>query len=336
VTRFIFLLITQFIFVGFTLAQGNDTLPKPPDSLKPVKIIHKHPDTSKIKSQVSFTNVLSQQKRDSLQSDSLVKESLKDTTWMVVGGRNKYDNFIQLAFKENNFFAFASTPISIISNKVEFKGKDILFYALVATILFFAFIRSSFPKYLTDLFRVAFRTTTKQRQIGEQLLQTPVPSLLLNIFFLLNASLYISFVVQHYHLAVDYSFWVLYFYSFVGLAIIYILKYLSLKFSGWLFNISSTTDGYIFIVFMINKIIGIYLLPFLVLLAFTDNDLYFVAFVLSYLGIFALLAYRFILSYGLIRNQIRVNPFHFLVYLCAFEIIPLFLIYKALLIWFSK
>jgi hypothetical protein len=85
---------------------------------------------------------------------------------------------------------------------------------------------------------------------------------------------------------------------------------------------------------MINKIIGIYLLPFLVFLAFTDDDIYTVAFVLSYLGVFALLAYRFILSYALVQNQMRLNPFHFFLYLCAFEIVPLFLIYKALLRWF--
>jgi len=85
---------------------------------------------------------------------------------------------------------------------------------------------------------------------------------------------------------------------------------------------------------MINKIIGIYVLPFLVLLAFTDNNIYEVAFVFSYLGVFALLAYRFILSYGLVQNQIRLNPFHFFLYLCAFEIVPLLLIYKALLLWF--
>ena len=334
--RFNFLLLFQFIFVGFILAQNNDSLTKPVDSVQLIKVIHKRPDTLKIKPQAHFDNTLSQQKKDSLQNDSLVKESLKDTAWIVVGARCSYKNFIQLAFKENKFFAFASVPISIISNKVEFKGKEVIFYTLIVMLLFFAFIRSSFPKYITDLFRVAFRTTMKQRQIGEQLIQTPVPSLLLNIFFLLSASFYISFVVQHYHLAIDYSFWSLYFYSLAALAVIYILKFLSLKFSGWLFNISSTTDGYIFIVFMINKIIGIYLLPFLVLLAFTDNDIYLLAFVLSYVGVFALLAYRFILSYGLIRNQISVNPFHFLIYLLAFEIVPLFLIYKALLLWFSK
>lgn len=333
VIRFIFLLFFHFIFVGFILAQNNDSLARPIDSVSSTKIIHTRHDTAKIRS-VTHVNALPQS--DSLLKDSLLKQSLKNTAWMTIGEKYRSKNFIQLAFTENAFFAFKSPAISVISDKIMFKGKEILFYTLMAMLLFFAFIRSSFPKYLADLFRVAFRTTMKQRQIGEQLIQTPVPSLLLNIFFLLTASFYITFVVQHFHLATDYSFWILYSYSFVGLAIIYILKFLSLKFSGWLFNISPTTDGYIFIVFLINKIIGIFLLPFLILLAFTDNDIYLLAFNFSYIGVFALLAYRFILSYGLIRNQIRVNPFHFLLYLLAFEIVPLFLIYKALLLWFSK
>ena len=84
---------------------------------------------------------------------------------------------------------------------------------------------------------------------------------------------------------------------------------------------------------MINKIIGIYLLPFLIFLAFTDDFIYMTAFILSYLGVLASLTYRFILAYGLIQNEMRLNPFHFFLYLCAFEIIPLFLIYKALLLW---
>ena len=146
--------------------------------------------------------------------------------------------------------------------------------------------------------------------------------------------MYVSFVLEHYQLSDSYNFWLLSLYCLVALAVIYVIKFLSLKFFGWLFNISSTTDGYIFIVFMINKIVGIYLLPFIVMLAFTEGDLYQVAFALSYTGIFALLAYRFILSYGLARSQIQVNLFHFFLYLCAFEIIPLLLIYEALTRWF--
>jgi hypothetical protein len=274
------------------------------------------------------------EKIDSLSKDSALSQALKDTIWLVIARQYPGKNFARQAYEQNKYFGFSSKPLMIRSNKKEFKGKELLFYALTALLLFFAFLRLSFPKYISDLFRVAFRTTLKQRQIGEQLIQTPLPSLLLNFFFLIAASMYISFVLQHYQLSDNFNFWVLCLYCFVALAVIYVIKFLSLKVLGWLFNISSTTDGYIFIVFMINKIIGIYLLPFLVMLAFTDNDLYQVAFALSYTGVFALLAYRFILSYGLARSQIRVNPFHFFLYLCAFEIVPLLLIYKVLVLWF--
>jgi hypothetical protein len=318
VIRSIFLGLFQFVFSGFILAQTSDTLPaQRGDSLR-----------QEVKKLVANPPLRS----DSLISDSSATQVLKDTAWIAMAV--SYKNFAQQVFVRNIFFDFSSPPLAIRSDKKEFHGKELLFYTLIALLLFFAFIRMSFPKYLLDLFRVAFRTTLKQRQISEQLVQAPLPSLLLNFFFLCTISLYITFVLQHFQLAANYNFWLLYLYCFVALAVIYLIKFLSLKVFGWLFNITATADGYIFIVFMINKIIGIYILPFLVLLAFTDDDIYEVAFILSYLGVFALLAYRFILAYGLVQNQIRLNPFHFFLYLCAFEVVPLLLIYKALLLWF--
>jgi len=318
VIRSFFLILFQFAFSVPILAQTSDSLlVQQPDSLRQqAKKIAGNPSS----------------KQDSVVSDSSTIEVLKDTAWIDMALSNK--NFDRQMFVGNRFFNFSSPAIAVTSDKKEFHGKELLFYTIIILLLLFAFIRMSFPKYLLDLFRVAFRTTMKQRQISEQLVQAPLPSLLLNFFFLFTAGLYITFVFQHYHLATNYNFWLLYLYCFVGLAVIYLIKFLSLKLFGWLFNITATTDGYIFIVFMINKIIGIYLLPFLILIAFSEADIYEAAFILSYIGAFGLLAYRFILSYGLARNQIRLNPFHFFLYLCAFEIVPLLLIYKALLLWF--
>jgi hypothetical protein len=49
-----------------------------------------------------------------------------------------------------------------------------------------------------------------------------------------------------------------------------------------------------------------------------------------------LFIYRFIISYTPIRNEIKLNRFHFFIYLCAFEIAPLLLIYKVLLIFVER
>ena len=215
------------------------------------------------------------------------------------------------------------------------KGKDLLFYFLIILLLAFAVLRNLFSKYFGDLFRLFFRTTLKQRQIREQLMQTTLPSLVFNVFFVIVGALYLDLLLQHFNLLQTENFWLLFLYCGIGLSAIYLLKYLGLKLSGWLFNIKGSAESYLFIVFIVNKMMGIFLLPFLILLSFTDNDLYKFSLVVSWIGISGLFLYRFILTFAAVHKQIRVNLFHFFLYLCAFEIAPLLLIYKALLFIFS-
>jgi hypothetical protein len=232
------------------------------------------------------------------------------------------------------YFDFVSKPLLIHSDVREVHGKEIMFYVLIGIVLAFALLKQAFGKYYNDLFRVFFRTTMKQRQIREQLMQTPLPSLIFNIFFVGSAGLYIDFMLYYFNLAPVTNFWLLYMYCCIGLSVIYLGKFIGLKIVGWLFNMQKAADSYIFIVFIINKVIGIFLLPFLVLLPFVSEPVYSISLVLSWCGIGVLLLYRFILGYAAIRNEVRFNLFHFFLYLCAFEITPLLLIYKLLLLVF--
>lgn len=213
-------------------------------------------------------------------------------------------------------------------------GKEWLFYFLVLLFMIFAILRRAFPKYFGDLFRLFFRTTLKQRQIREQLMQTPLPSVLLNGFFVLSASLYICFLFQFFKVDPTGGFWTLYLYICAALSAIYFMKFVVLKFSGWLFNLGQAANAYVFVVFIINKMIGILLLPFLLLLSFSEGNIYTVAMSLSWCLVGGLLVYRFILAYGALHNLVKVNIFHFLLYLLAFEVIPVLLIYKALISYF--
>lgn len=215
-------------------------------------------------------------------------------------------------------------------------GKDLLFYLLVALFILFAILRQAFSKYFTDLFRLFFKTTLKQRQVKEQLVQTPLPSLLLNGFFVITGALYIAFLMQHFGLNPVGNFWLMALYCGMGLSMAYFIKFAGLKICGWLFNMDDAANAYIFIVFLVNKMIGIMLLPFLLILAFSKDDVYTTGITLSWFVIGGMILYRFILTYSAIRNQVKVNPFHFLLYVGAFEIAPLLLVYKALLIFFNQ
>ena len=279
-------------------------------------------------------------KKDSLPQAPIItpvsKRAANDSAWTMSPDISfSSPQFGWEVLKHHAWFGFNTKPATFPKSDLrKVIGKELLFYLLVLLLIVFAVLRRAFPKYFGDLFRLFFRTTLKQRQIREQLTQTPLPSLLLNCFFVISGGLYIAFFLQHFDLNPVDNFWLLFFYCCLGLSAAYFIKFIGLKVSGWLFSMKEASDSYIFIVFIVNKMLGILLLPFLIVLAFSLGDVYSVGLTLSWCLVISLLVYRFILTYAAVRNQVKVNPFHFFLYLCAFEIAPLLLVYKGLLLFF--
>lgn len=242
----------------------------------------------------------------------------------------QYRTLDSVIYTKHPYYKFTN-PVRFTTSERKWIGMESVFYAIVALLIFFAIIRNAFPKYLNDLFRLYFRATLKQRQIREQLMQAPAPSLLLNILFFISGGLFISLIFQHYKWASEYDFWMLFVYAITALLLIYLVKFIVLKICGWIFRVMDASDAYTFIVFTNNKIIGILLLPFILFLAFTTGATYEIAIALAVSVVVGLFAYRYFLAFVTVQRQLRINIFHFLVYLLAFEIIPLLLINKLLL-----
>lgn len=238
---------------------------------------------------------------------------------------------LRTVLSRHPYFSFFADPVTNISISRKEPDRDLFFYVLLGLFFYFAIVKTLFRKYINNMVSIFLRITLRQQQLREQLLQTPFPSLMLNIFFLLTGGFYASLLLDYYNYQAYPNFWIQTLYCVGILALIYAGKFIILKFTGWVFNLSKATDTYIFIVFLVNKMLGILLLPFLVLIAFYTGQAQQVFVTLSLILIVVLFAYRFIFSFGPIRAEIKVNPFHFFLYLCAFEIAPLLLIYKVLL-----
>ena len=272
------------------------------------------------------------------------RRPLYDTGWVFPDNRFRGERIQWEIMQHHPFFRYVparpgTTVFTGARAEGEIRraaGKESFFYSLLFLILLFALIRRSFPKYFTDLFRLFFRTTLKERQISEQLMQNPLPSVLLNGFFALAAGYYICLLLLHFDLIAFSSFWMSYLYTVTGLALAYLLKFAGLKIFGWIFSMEQPARSYIFIVFIINKMIGILLLPFLLVLAFSEGTVYTVGLTLSWCLVAGLIFYRMMLTFGVVRNQVKVSPFHFFLYVMAVEVAPLLLVYKALLDYFRE
>lgn len=124
--------------------------------------------------------------------------------------------------------------------------------------------------------------------------------------------------------------------SILIMGLIYFIKFCTLKFTGWITGLGEAVDIYVFVIFLINKIIGIFLVPFIIILSFSDLQIVSIAALVSLMVIGVFLLLRFFRSYGLVQNQLKISKFHFFLYIAGLEILPLLLIYKGLMVYLTK
>lgn len=211
-------------------------------------------------------------------------------------------------------------------------NKDELFYILAGALLFLGIVKVAYPKYFQNTFRFIFQTSLRQKQTPEQIVQGYIPGFLLNLLFFIVGGITIALFCRR---MLPYNFlkgplWLVILFCTAVLAAVYLVKYLVAVFAGWVFNAKQAAGTYSFIVFLINRFIGIVLLPLVVLISFYNDETQVVMFTIAAAILILMLLYRYILSLTLVRKNLKVSALHFFIYLCAVEVMPLLVIFKVL------
>ena len=225
-----------------------------------------------------------------------------------------------------------------INKPVERKssGEDVFFYVLAGLLLIIGLIRGAFPKYFADMFSLFFRVTFRQQSIRDQLLQSALPSLLLNLVFFISGGIFLTLLSQYYGWKTTQGFgYSLLFWSGLLLAV-YGLKLIVMQSLSWLFHLREAGNTYSFVVFLMNKVMGVLLLPFIILIGLGPVEWRPVIVTLALVSLIGLFLYRYLISYPSVKNTVKLNQFHFIIYLWALEIVPLLLLYKGLALQLSK
>lgn len=232
-----------------------------------------------------------------------------------------------------NVFLRSNKPSRLDVNKLRvYEDLDWLVYVMAGVVLLLGIIRLSYLKYFSDLFRAFLNPTLSQRQLKDQLSQSPFPNFLLNSFFVISLALYLYLLMYRQQYITSNTAWMAIPGLIVLVAIVYGVKYVMLRFCGWLFGSTELADAYIFILYLINKVLGILLVPFLVILAFCTPELAKAFMYISLFFIVLLVAYRYIRSYSVVKQYLSFSRLHFFLYLCAFEVAPVLIITKVLLV----
>lgn len=242
---------------------------------------------------------------------------------------------IYLKLLNNPFFRSKLRPVYLVIHEKYRESKDEMFYLLSGLLFLLALVKLSFSKYFVGIFRQFVQPSFRQKQSRDQLSQNNFPSLILNLFFIISGGAFVGLLMQYYNLT-QADFKTNFAYCSIILLILYTSKFVLLSFAGWVFNAKEVTETYIFIVFLINKIMGIILLPFSFIIAFSQPVIITFSVTVSLMIVFILFCYRYIAALMPVRREMKVSTTHFLFYILAFEIMPLLLIYKTMGIYLSK
>jgi hypothetical protein len=214
-----------------------------------------------------------------------------------------------------------------IEQRFAIPDKDLLFYLIIGVLLLYGLINNLYPQYYLKLFSQFTQSSIREVQNREQLVQNRFASLITNIGFVLSFSLMATLLIYNNHL-LPISLWLALLYICIFFTLLYAGKFISLKVMGYVFNAGELVNTYIFVVFMINKVLGILLIPFVLMLAFSKPIYYPIAIGVGAILTILLFLYRYLFTLTSVRNKLHISSFHFFLYLCAFEILPLLILYK--------
>lgn len=336
--------ILAILFLLFSLgayAQSHDSVtPKTSNSLQKkdsvvnkIKEVHKTPLVRNTKSDSTLKNTDSTEKMvvalPPTKKELLEKALDKDAIQHTYAGKNivklLFPNWLLENKKQNS---------SNIRLHLSSEHNDLLFYFFLGLLTLLGIVRTGFPKYSKQITHFLLQPNLRRKQSKESLnIENIIPSLLFNFLFVLSTSLFVGQLIDKQIKGA--SFWLIFLYCAFAITVIYLIKYIVIKLSGWLFNAPIAASTYNYVVSSINKLIGIVLIPLTIFIAYAGNSATSSFYSLAGILVGCLFLYRYIASFMLIRGSLNVNAFHFFLYLCAVEIIPLLITYKVIIINYS-
>jgi hypothetical protein len=197
-----------------------------------------------------------------------------------------------------------------------------MFYSFAVLFLFLSLINAVFGSYLQKVFRVFANEGFVYRQAKDQMTQATLAAILMNILFILSGTIFIFFGLGGNRLFTGVERWQSMGLIIVFLVIVYATKYLFLQFMGWIFNLKESFEGYVFIVFLNNKISGILMLFASFLMAFTGPGSSILIFKLSLFLLGIIFLIRLIRGFQVFSKQAKLGVFNFLLAVISLEILP--------------
>lgn len=207
---------------------------------------------------------------------------------------------------------------------------DWVLYLTLGFLIVLAWLRVIYTKFTVSIFRAAIDFQVAQKVFREPGIVQWRIFAFLNIYYYFSTGTFLYLVLSYF----DYHLFGLtglkLFGSVTGILFGYSLfRLIIMKLTGYLFNREKLFDEAIFHNFIYNKITGMILTLFILLLAYTRGIYQDITLYAGLMVAGGLLLGRFVRLFIFISKSV-VLLFYFILYLCSLEIIPVLVIIKLI------
>jgi len=209
-----------------------------------------------------------------------------------------------------------------------YKNPTMLFYILAAVFLFIIVTRQLFTTYIDKMYKSFFNINLAKQFFNDFSHNNPLLNVLLhlNIILILSTFAYLSMRFFGKLNTIDNQSLMLI--AFFATAVYIAIRRLLLGLSAFVLPVRESIQFYVFNLKLLNNVLVVALLPFLILVAFANEMLAYFSYYTILLIILAFVLYLIRRGSIIGKDFIMFHKFHFFLYLCTFEIVPLLILYK--------
>ncbi len=210
----------------------------------------------------------------------------------------------------------------------ENRFKRFLFLVFSLDLILLAMFVILFNEYFIRIFE-AFRSDNLMSQLyRERETGLSLPIVILYSIFFINAGIFAFLAIHYFDVAVSLSNWQLLLSCIGAITAIYLVKHIFLSLVSFVLPVERQVKLYSFSINIFNIITGLTLIPFNLFIGFgpSGSTSFFVYF--GIIIIVLLLIFRYLRALAIANRYISLHLFHFLLYICTTEIVPLVILYK--------
>ncbi len=199
---------------------------------------------------------------------------------------------------------------------------------VILSFLLLTWIKLIYVQFITPVLVSAFSYKESARLYVDRNAPAQNAFLILHAIFAINGGIFFMFIAGHFNFRLpDFPPVSIFLIASATIVLVFFLKSVALGITGFLFDKTGIFSEYIHNISLYNKIFGLLLLPVIIGLMYASEAL-FVPLIYSGL-VLALVFYSLQLVRGLeIILRKEVSLFYLILYLCAFEILPILVLYK--------